>query len=134
MAFLFCMTMIGGSFAATPLHHTSICQDQFFYSVHVGDEVKVKACLLNYGSDGVFQKMPLRYLDFGIYDDNGTLLHQETVMTSFWLGQWATVTINPEKWNLSPGNYKLKIKYTGCTKTLPHLAPCQTGWTYFSVY
>jgi hypothetical protein len=129
MAFLFCISMVGTSFAASPLHNTFIGKTDFSYAVKYNEDLKIEAWL--YADNG-----PLwyRYLDFYIYDLNGTLRGHTRILTTYWCNEFPKkAVINPEKWNLSPGDYELKIKYEGCTATLPHYAPCQQTAS-FKVY
>jgi hypothetical protein len=116
------LSIVSGSYAASPneltqikVASTEIFQDAFYYSVKVGQSVQVKGKMKKING---YSYLPYRYLDFCIYDNNGTqLVHQKAITDVF--DAWARVTINPVQWNLSPGHYQLKIKYSGNTKTLP---------------
>jgi hypothetical protein len=137
MAFIFCMTMVGGSFAATPGTNTAhelkpmlIIQSSLYHEVKAGKEVKVQAALCQ--DNGLRKTLYFRYLDFGIYDMDGKLITHEISITHG-IHQLATVNINPDKWNLSPGHYKLKIKYDGDNTWPNYYAPCETGFTDFVV-
>lgn len=119
MAFLFCMTMVSGSYAAAS---TTITQSQFFYSGHLGDKVEVTAGLM-----GPYCYLPWRYLDFTLYNNKGEEVWAGNHKITNFKGI-ARVTIDTN--SLGAGNYKLKIKYGGSSLYKSH----ETGETTFDVY
>ena len=103
-------------------------QDQ---TVKQGNSVKVKATLESWSTDYdpaghkiyFWMERPFRYLNFFLYDANGNQVWNNRVLSG--MTGTATATINTKKLNLSPGTYRLLVKYNGNSSKYTGLNPCE---------
>ncbi len=114
-AFL-CLAMISGSFAATPQNtgngnYPTQIIGLHDYKVNMGESTVVSVKLESYAF-WQWIGMPWRYIDFNLYNSEGTNVWHDQEITNLFTSK-STATINPLKIGLNPGNYKLVVSYPG---------------------
>lgn len=121
MAFLFCMTMVAGSFAATPQDvaklssgsnyptHIIGLQDQ---TCKVGKTANFSGKLQFY--QGVWTNAIWRHLTLTVVDNHGNVVSQETRMNNIFTAT-GHFKVNTKKLSLNPGKYNVIMSYAGNT-------------------
>ncbi len=134
MAFLFCMTMVAGSFAATPQDVTKVSSSGHMYPMQiinlndatckVGKSVQVTGTLQQYilsWVNAIWRNMNLK-----ITNDKGVVVYDKTQMNDGCTAQ-AAFKVDTAKLNLNPGKYTMTMSYAGNEKD--HLNPCESTST-----
>ncbi len=131
MAFLFCMTMIAGSFAATPQDVAKLSsgystptqiiglQDQ---TCKVGKTAKFSGKLQFY--NGFWFNAIWRHLTLKVVDNHGNVVSEETRMNNIFTAT-GHFSVNTKKLSLNPGKYNIIMSYAGNTG----INPCEATST-----
>ncbi len=129
MALLFCISMVGGSFATSPQEVTKISGSNYVmeitglhdYDVKAGKDVKITGTLKQLVA-GVWWAAIYRYMDIDIIDSHGVVKYSHEQINNGVTGQ-VKFDIDTKKLSLNPGVYTIKVSYGGDPKN--HLNPCE---------
>jgi hypothetical protein len=137
MAFLFCITMLGGSFAASPqvvtsklstLHYdTKITGLKDSYDVKINQTVEMSV-ILKEKVAGCWDQVPNRTIHFDVINDKGEVIQQIAEDSSFWTAT-ATTKIDTSSKLYKPGKYQVKVHFDGEKYCSSILNPCDTYTT-----
>ncbi len=140
MAFILCMTMVAGSFAASPQDITKVGNSKMSPTkiadltdtyCKVGSSVTVTGTLMEFFPKKLWIKetwspLPWRHMTLTIKNNKGEVIYDKSRINNIFSGT-AHFKVDAEELNLNPGNYNMVMSYAGNQKD--KLNPCEATST-----